>query len=90
MVQIGQTMKLGLLEEFGVYNDRLYLKKNDKPCSSRALFFCRNPNASWKSISEHIAFFPGEPEFVMCQFSPFCYPEVKENKMKRFNYTYSL
>ena len=48
-------------------------KKKDKPCSS---------SASWKSISEHGAFFPGEPEFVMCQFSPFCYPKVKENKMK--------
>ena len=40
------------------------------------------PNASWQSISDHGACFPGEPEFVMCQFSPFCYPKVKENKMK--------
>ena len=66
----------------GVYDDRLYLKKNDNPCSSRALFFSGNPNASWQSISEHGAFFPGEPEFVMCQFSLFYYPKVKENKMK--------
>ena len=58
------------------------MKKNNKLFSYRALFFHRNPNASWQSISEHSASFPGEPEFVMCQFSLFCYPEVKENKMK--------
>ena len=29
--------------------------------------FSGNPNASWQSISEHGAFFPWEPEFVMCQ-----------------------
>ena len=58
------------------------MKKSDKPCSSRALFFRRNPNASWQSISEHGAFLPAEPEFVMCQFLPFCYPKVKKNKMK--------
>ena len=57
-------------------------RKNDKPCSSRALLFIENPNASWQSILEHGAFFPGESEFVMCQFSPFYYPKVKENKMK--------
>ena len=33
--------------------------------------FSRNPNASWQSISEHGAFFPGEPEFVMCSFRRF-------------------
>ena len=45
-------------------------------------FFRRNPNTFWQSISEHGTFFPWEPKFVMCQFSPFCYPKVKENKMK--------
>ena len=54
-------------------------RKNDKPCS---VVVRRNPNASWRSISEHGAFFPGESEFVICQFSLFCYPKVKENKMK--------
>ena len=58
------------------------MKKNDKPCSSRALFFCRNPNTSWQSVSEHGAFFSEEPEFVICHFLPFRYPKVKENKMK--------
>ena len=48
-----------------------------EPCCFR-----RNPNASWKNISEHGAFFPGEPEFVMRQFSSFCCPKVKEYKMK--------
>ena len=52
------------------------------PALLKSVIVRRNPNASWQSISEHGAFFPGESEFVMCQFLPFCYPKVKENKMK--------
>ena len=55
-------------------------RKNDKPCSSRTLLFVEILTPLGKVF--HGAFFPGESEFVMCQFLPFCYPKVKENKMK--------
>ena len=50
--------------------------------------FRRNPKASWQSISEHVVFFPGEPKFVICQFSPFCYPKVKEDKMTQWKFMF--
>ena len=57
------------------------MKKNDKPCSSRALFFVEILMPLGK-VSQNIA-----PSFLenlnlWCQFLPFCYPKVKENKMK--------
>ena len=55
------------------------MKKNDKPCSSRALFVLKIRTPFGKVSQNTAPFFPGEPEFVMCQF---CYPTVKENKMK--------
>ena len=55
------------------------MKKNDKPCSSRALFFIEILTPLGKVSQNAAPFFPGEPEFVMCQFSPFCYSKVKEN-----------
>ena len=58
------------------------MKNNDKPCSFRALFFVEILTLLGKVSQNTAPFFPGEPEFVMCQFSQFCYPKVKEKKMK--------
>ena len=56
--------------------------KNDKPCSSRALLFIEILTPLGKVSQNTAPSFLENLNFVMCQFSPLCYPKGKENKMK--------
>ena len=58
------------------------MKKNDKPCSSRALFFVEILTSLGKESQNTVPSFLENLNLWCASFCRFCYPKVKENKMK--------